>query len=276
MAKKKTQQYKDRKYNYPKGFTKYGKAKTGFMPAAQGARTFVTNNFEKIKSGSIPFDSLTQREKRVYRGKNNPTFENLYTYQGKSYYDPTRTLRKILDNDITNPELKGKRDLTNFLSPENFKDIFNQRYNPTKYADGSNSSFYDFIKDSKKEFYRDQSGTLLDVVTRLNKVKRSGRNIRVIESYYFNEKTKQLEPMPAPADYEGKINVTLKEFTGTEAIEAMRNFESRKLLDVINATKEGQQIQLQIVYLSTDYNPFTNTVTYNLNEVQVNNLKDTP
>ena len=78
MAKKKTQQYQDRKYNYPKGFTKYGKAKTGFMPAAQGARTFVTNNFDKIKSGSIPFDSLTQREKRVYRGKNNPTFENLY------------------------------------------------------------------------------------------------------------------------------------------------------------------------------------------------------
>jgi len=30
------------------------------------------------------------------------------------------------------------------------------------------------------------------------------------------------------------------------------------------------------VYLSTDYNPFTNTVTYNLNNVQVNNLKDTP
>jgi hypothetical protein len=273
MAKKKTPQYKDRKYNYPKGFTKYGKPKTGFMPASQGAKVFVTNNFDKIKSGAIPFDSLTQREKRVYRGKNNPTFENLYTYQGKTYYDPTRTLRKSLDND---PALKGKRDLTNFLNIDQFKGFFDKSLNPTKYADGSNSSFYDFIKDSKKEFYRDQSGTLLDVVTRLNKVKKSGRNIRVIESYYFNKKTKQLEPMPPPADYEGKINVTLKEFTGTEAIEAMRNFESRKLLEVINKTKEGQQIQLQIVYLSTDYNPFTNTVTYNLNEVQVNNLKDTP
>ena len=251
MAKKKTQQYQDRKYNYPKGFTKYGKAKTGFMPAAQGARTFVTNNFDKIKSGSIPFDSLTQREKRVYRGKNNPTFENLYKYGDKTYYDPTRTLRKILDNDITNPELKGKRDLTNFLTPENFKQIFDQRLNPTKYADGTNSTLFDFTKGDKKDFYRDQSGTLLDVVTRLNKIKRSGRNIRVI-------------------DTNGDIKL------GTEAIDAMRKFESDKLLEFMDKASEGERIQLQIVYLSTDYNPFTNTVTYNLNNVQVNDLNNTP
>ena len=251
MAKKKTPQYQDRKYNYPKGFTKYGKAKTGFMPAAQGARTFVTNNFDKIKSGSIPFDSLTQREKRVYRGKNNPTFENLYKYGDKTYYDPTRTLRKILDNDITNPELKGKRDLTNFLTPENFKQIFDQRLNPTKYADGTNSTLFDFTKGDKKEFYRDQSGTLLDVVTRLNKIKRSGRNIRVI-------------------DTNGEIKL------GTEAIDAMRKFESDKLLEFMDKASEGERIQLQIVYLSTDYNPFTNTVTYNLNNVQVNDLNNTP
>jgi hypothetical protein len=248
MAKKKTPQYKDRKYNYPKGFTKYGKSKTGFMPSAQGAKLFVTDNFDKIKSGSIPFDSLTQREKRVYRGKNNPTFENLYRYGDKSYYDPTRSLRKILDN---NPELKGKRDLTNFLKPEDFKNLFDQRLNPTKYADGTNSSFYDFKKGDKKQFYRDESGTLLDIVTKLNKIKRSGRNIRVI-------------------DTDGKI------YTGTQAIDTMRQYESDQLQKAIEAAKEGQQIQLQIVYLSTDYNPFTNTVTYNLNNVQVNNLKDTP
>jgi hypothetical protein len=248
MAKKKTPQYQDRKYNYPKGFTKYGKSKTGFMPAAQGAKVFVTNNFDQIKKGTIPFDSLTQREKRVYRGKNNPTFENLYRYGDKSYYDPTRSLRKILDN---NPELKGKRDLTNFLKPEDFKNLFDQRLNPTKYADGTNSSFYDFKKGDKKQFYRDESGTLLDIVTKLNKIKRSGRNIRVI-------------------DTDGKI------YTGTQAIDTMREFESDQLKKAIEAAKEGQQIQLQIVYLSTDYNPFTNTVTYNLNNVQVNNLKDTP
>ena len=248
MAKKKTQQYQDRKYNYPKGFTKYGKAKTGFMPAAQGARTFVTNNFDKIKSGSIPFDSLTQREKRVYRGKNNPTFENLYKYGDKTYYDPTRSLRKILDND---PNLKGKRDLTNFLKPDDFKNLFDQRLNPTKYADGTNSTLFDFKKGDKKGFYRDESGTLLDIVTKLNKIKRSGRNIRVI-------------------DTDGKI------YLGSQAIDVMREFESSKLLDAMKGAKDGDRIQLQIVYLSTDYNPFTNTVTYNLNNVQVNDLNNTP
>jgi hypothetical protein len=248
MAKKKTPQYQDRKYNYPKGFTKYGKSKTGFMPAAQGAKVFVTNNFDQIKKGVIPFDSLTQREKRVYRGKNNPTFENLYRYGDKTYYDPTRTLRKSLDND---PALKGKRDLTNLLKPEDFKNLFDQRLNPTKYADGTNSTFFDFKKGDKKQFYRDESGTLLDIVTKLNKIKKSGRNIRVI-------------------DTKGVIHL------GVKAIDVMRKFESDKLLEVTDAAKEGQQIQLQIVYLSTDYNPFTNTVTYNLNNVQVNNLKDTP
>lgn len=248
MAKKKTPQYQDRKYNYPKGYTKYGKTKTGFMPAAQGARTFVTNNFEQIKKGTIPFDSLTQREKRVYRGKNNPTFENLYRYGDKTYYDPTRSLRKILDND---PNLKGKRDLTNFLKPDDFKNLFDQRLNPTKYADGTNSTLFDFKKGDKKGFYRDESGTLLDIVTKLNKIKRSGRNIRVI-------------------DTDGKI------YLGSQAIDVMREFESSKLMEAMNAAKEGDRIQLQIVYLSTDYNPFTNTVTYNLNNVQVNDLNNTP
>ena len=248
MAKKKNPQYQDRKYNYPKGFTKYGKPKTGFMPASQGAKVFVTNNFDKIKSGSIPFDSLTQREKRVYRGKNNPTFENLYRYGDKSYYDPTRSLRKILDND---PNLKGKRDLTNFLKPEDFKNLFDQKLNPTKYADGTNSTLFDFKKGDKKGFYRDESGTLLDIVTKLNKIKRSGRNIRVI-------------------DTDGKI------YLGSQAIDVMREFESSKLMEAMDAAKEGDRIQLQIVYLSTDYNPFTNTVTYNLNNVQVNNLNNTP
>jgi len=248
MAKKKTPQYQDRKYNYPKGFTKYGKTKTGFMPAAQGAKVFVTNNFEQIKKGTIPFESLTQREKRVYRGKNNPTFENLYRYGDKSYYDPTRSLRKILDND---PNLKGKRDLTNFLKPEDFKNLFDQKLNPTKYADGTNSTLFDFKKGDKKGFYRDESGTLLDIVTKLNKIKRSGRNIRVI-------------------DTDGKI------YLGSQAIDVMREFESSKLMEAMNAAKEGDRIQLQIVYLSTDYNPFTNTVTYNLNNVQVNDLNNTP
>lgn len=249
MAKKKPSTgYKDRKYNYPKGFTEKGKKKTGFMPSKLGAKVFVNSNLDNIKKGIVKFESLTTREKRVYRGKTSNTFANTYQFGDKRYYDPTGTLRKILDNV---PALKDKRNLTNLLPAEDFKSLFDQRINPTKYADGSNSSFYKFKKGDKKEFYRDETGTMLDVVTKLSKLKGSGREIRVI-------------------DTDGKI------YTGTQAIEAMREFESMQLEKAKEGAKEGQLIQLQIVYLSTDYNPYTKTVTYNLNNVQINDLNQTP
>lgn len=258
MAKRKsTPQYKDRKYNYPKGFTKYGKAKTGFMPAAQGAKVFVEQNLEKIKKGQIPYDSLTTREKRVYRGKTSNTLANTFTFKDKRYYDPTGVLRKTLDNI---PALKGKRNLTNLLPENNFKDLFNQQINPTKgkikEKDRSkwlefSSSLYDFNKGEKKQFYRDESGSLMDIVTKLQKARKQGREVRVI-------------------DTDGSIK------TGVMAIDRMREFEAEKLKQFVDKAKPGQNIQLQIIYISTDWNPYTNTVTFNLNNVQVNNLNDTP
>lgn len=249
MAKKKPSTgYTDRKYNYPKGYTENGKKKTGFMPSKLGAKVFVSQNLDNIKKGVVKFENLTTREKRVYRGKTSNTFANTYQFGDKRYYDPTGTLRKILDNV---PALKDKRNLTNLLPAEDFKNLFNQRLNPTQYADGSNSSFYKFKKGDKKQFYRDETGTMLDVVTKLSKLKGSNREIRVI-------------------DTDGKI------YTGTQAIEAMREFESLRLEKAKENTKEGQLIQLQIVYLSTDYNPYTQTVTYNLNNVQINDLNTTP
>lgn len=258
MAKRKsTPQYKDRKYNYPKGFTKYGKAKTGFMPAAQGAKVFVEQNLEKIKKGQIPYDSLTTREKRVYRGKTSNTLANTFTFKDKRYYDPTGVLRKTLDNI---PALKGKRNLTNLLPENNFKDLFNQQINPTKgkikEKDRSkwlefSSSLYDFNKGEKKQFYRDESGSLMDIVTKLQKARKQGREVRVI-------------------DTDGSIK------TGVLAIDRMREFEAEKLKQFVDKAKPGQNIQLQIIYISTDWNPYTNTVTFNLNNVQVNNLNDTP
>lgn len=260
MAKKKPSTgYTDRKYNYPKGYTVDGKKKTGFMPSKLGAKVFVSQNLDNIKKGIVSFESLTTREKRVYRGKTSNTLANTYQFAGKRYYDPTGTLRKILDNV---PALKDKRNLTNLLPADKFKSYFDQRINPTtgkqklkdlgrsKWLQFS-SSLYDFAKGDKKQFYRDESGSLMDIVTKLSKAKKSGREIRVI-------------------DTDGKI------YTGTQAIEAMREFESLKLEKAKEDTKEGQQIQLQIVYLSTDYNPYTQTVTYNLNNVQVNDLNQTP
>lgn len=257
MAKKKSNQYRDRKYNYPKGFTKYGKAKTGFMPAAQGAKLFVQANLDKIKKGQIPFDSLTTREKRVFRGKNNQTFNNTYNFQGKNFYDPTGFLRKVLDNI---PTLKGKRNLTNLLSKKDFAKIFNKQISPAAGAQKDinqnkwlqlSSTFFDFVKGQKKNYYRDESGTLMDIVTKLHKARNKGREIRII-------------------DTDGKTK------TGAEALDRMRKFESEQLKKLTDQAAPGEKIQLQIVYLSTEWNPFTNTVTYNLNNVQVNNLNQTP
>ena len=258
MAKKKsTPKYIDRKYNYPKGYTQRGKKKTGFAPSKLGAKLFVEANLDKIKKGTLPFDSLTTREKRIFRGKQSNTFSNTFRFNDKNFYDPTGVLRKALDNI---PNLKGKRNLTNLLPEKDFKEFFDQRINPTKgklnEKDRSkwlefSSSLYDFNKGEKKQFYRDESGSLMDIVTKLQKSRKQGREIRII-------------------DTDGDIK------TGVDAIERMRSFEAEKVKEFEDKAKEGQNIQLQIIYISTDWNPFTNTVTYNLNDVQTNDLNQTP
>jgi hypothetical protein len=91
----------------------------------------------------------------------------------------------------------------------------------------------------------------MDIVTKLQKSRKQGREVRVI-------------------DTDGSIK------TGVDAIERMRSFEAEKVKQFTDAADEGDNIQLQIIYISTDWNPFTNTVTYNLNNVQVNDLNQTP
>ncbi len=249
MAKKIARYIDRRKYNYPKGYTVDGKAKTGFMPAKLGAKLFVTQNFAKIQKGDLPYTNLTTREKRVFRGKTSNTFANTFQFGKKRYYDPTGTIKTLLANQI--PELENKRNLTNLLPEKDFVDYFNKELNPTKYADGSNSTLFDFVKGDNKAYYRDRSGTSLDIATKLQKTRESGREIQV-------------------------IGLDGKKYTGTKAIEKMREYESEQLEKVKKETPDGQPIQLQIVYTSTSFNPYTNTITYNLNDTQVNDLNQTP
>lgn len=260
MAKKKksaARKYIDRKYNAPKGFTVKGQPKTGFIDAKLGAKLFVAANLDKIKKGTVTFESLTTREKRVYRGKTSNTFANTYKYEGKSYYDSTGVLRKVLDNI---PSLKDKRNLTDLLPRDEFNRLFDAELNPVKYADGSNSTFFNYKLGDKAKFYRDESGTMLDIVTRLKKASKN-RTIRII-------------------DTDGKS------YTGNQAIEKLREFESSALAKHVKDLEQaaeakgktaiGKKVQLQIVYLSTDFNPYKNRITYNLNNVQINDLNATP
>jgi hypothetical protein len=158
---------------------------------------------------------LLPGKKEFIEVKQSNTFANTYQFNDKRFYDPTGILRKLLDEI---PNLKGKRNLTNLLPEKDFKEFFDQRINPVppKAKKGEitkkdrdkwlqfSSSVYDFNKGDNKQFYRDESGSLMDIVTKLQKSRKQGREIRII-------------------DTDGSIK------TGVDAIERMRSFEAEKV-----------------------------------------------
>lgn len=242
---------KKRLYFYPKGFIdkKTGKKKTGFRPSKEGAKSFVKANFEDIRKGNLPYDNLTAQEKRIYRGLNNRSFENIYTFQGKRYYDPTGALRVALD---VTPDLRGKRNLTNLLDKDDFLRFFDvTRTTVEKIQEALNTSFYEFEKGSKKQFYRDKAGTLLDMVSRFKQFERQGFTIIVRDS-------------------EGN------DITGPMAIDYLRDLENDFLKDAKDRSKDGELIKLQIVYDQIEINPYRKTILVDSRKVLINDLTKTP
>lgn len=242
---------KRRLYFYPPGYIdkKSGKKKTGFRDAKTGARNFVKSNFDDIRSGNLPYDSLTQQEKRIYRGLNNKSFENVFSFQGKRYFDPTGALRFALDQD---PNLKGKRNLTNFFSEKDFRSLFDQNQTTTrKIQEALNTSFYEFDNGTKKQYYRDKAGTLLDMVSRLKQFEKQGFYVEVL-------------------DNNGNILI------GPDAIAYLRKFESDELQKLKAKAKPGEQIKLQIVYDEIQVNPYKKTILIDSRKAQKNNLAETP
>ena len=242
---------KKRLYHYPKGYIdkKTGKAKKGFMTQKAGARNFVKAFYDDIKSGNLPYDSLTRQEKQVYRGLNNRSFENIYQFGKERFYDPTGALRVALDND---PNLRGKRNLTNLLSEENFKSFFDNYQTTTqKIQDALNNSFYEFDKGSKKKFYRNKFGTLLDMVSKLKNFEKKGFEISVI-------------------DKNGKS------LFGAEAINYLREKENDELRKVQEKKKPGEKLKLQIVYPEIRINPYRKTISIDSRRAEVNDFENTP
>lgn len=240
---------KKRLYFYPKGFIdkKTGKKKTGFRPSKEGAKSFVKANFDDIRKGNLPYDNLTAQEKRIYRGLNNRSFENIYTFQGKRFYDPTGAMRFALDPI---PELRGKRNLTNLLSEKDFKSFFDKNKTTTKkIQEALNTSFYEFEKGSKKQYYRDKAGTLLDMVSRLKQLEKQGFKIEV-------------------------INEDRKILTGADAIAFLRTYESDKLQEAQADAKPGEQIKLQIVYNEIQINPYRKTILIDIKKAKPNPMTE--
>lgn len=168
---------RDRRYHYPKGYIdkRTGKPKTGFMKTSKGARLFVETNLKDITKGKIQFENLTPREKQVYKGLTSDKAVNTFLYDGKKYYDPTGVIRNTLDKTSIP---KGTKDLTNFLSKENFKTLF-KAFTPANKIDKLNVSFFEFNKGAKKERYRSNRGDLLDVASQLKKLEKQGYAISV-------------------------------------------------------------------------------------------------
>ena len=231
---------KDRKYNYPKGYIdkRTGKAKKGFMDPKQGARIFVKGNLDEIRKGNIPLESLTRREKAVYRGLTSNTAQNTYYYKGKQYYDPTGAVRAELNQD---PTTAGQRNLTNLLTQQDFEDIFNKFIAPGKKLDFFNVTQKEIV-DGKKLPYRTKGATNLDLSSRLAKMMRRGYEIMV----------------------DGK--------KGKDALEALRSFEMQSIDKALEGRKNGN---VQIFYKGAKINPKTKKIEIDTSEADVVDFDNT-
>lgn len=236
MAKK-----KDRLYHYPKGYIdpKTGKKKTGFMDRKSGARTYVRSNLEAIKKKELPFDSLTAREKAVYRGLVSNTSKNTVYYNGKQYYDPTGKLRSVLDQD---PATAGKRNLTNLLMEYEFRQIADRFLQPAGKNDLMNITQRKIV-DGKKLDYITRTATNLDMISRLTRLIKKG--------------------------YE--LNVNGKK--GMKALEALRKFEQKEIDKALKGKKNGN---VQIFYKGLKINPFDKKIKISTKDAETRNFDDTP
>ena len=168
---------RDRRYHYPKGFIdkRTGKPKTGFMKTAKGARLFVETNLKEITKGNVKFENLTPREKQVYKGLTNDRAVNTFKFNDQKYYDPTGVIRNTLDKTSLPKDVK---DLTNFLTKDQFKTLF-KPFTPANQIDKFNTSLFEFNKGAKKERFRSNRGDLLDVSSQLKKLEKQGYLISV-------------------------------------------------------------------------------------------------
>jgi len=210
------------------------------MPTKKGARVYVKGNLEAIKSGDIPYQSLTTREKQVFRGLTNPSQQNTFYFQGERTYDPSGTVRKILD---ANPITRGRQKLDNLITPDMAKTIFkSQLPSQAQKIDNWNVS-QKIFKGGKKLKYITRQGDNLDVIARLNRFLKQGYKIKV-------------------NDQEGK-----------SALEFLRKFENRAIQEKLKDRKSGN---VQVWYQDIKFNPDTKEISLDTKKTEVIDFDDTP
>jgi len=235
MTKKRKIQ--DRKYHYPKGFidSRTKKKKTGFMPASKGAKIFVKGNFDDIRKGNIPYDSLTTREKSVYRALVSDRNQNTFYFEGRRYFDPTGVIKSQLDKV---PRLRDTKNLTNILSKQQFENLFNTNLAPAKSRENLNVSFFEFNKGDKINKHRSNKGNLLDVISSLKKLEKQGFKI----------------------DVDG--------FEGKSGIVQLKDYEAFEIQKFIDKHKSDEPIKVEMLY-KMNINPVNKTVSINTNDTQI-------
>jgi hypothetical protein len=232
---------RDRRYHYPKGFIdkRTGKKKTGFMPTSKGARLFVKSNLDNISKGEIKYDTLTPREKQVYKALTSDKYTNTFQFEGQKYYDPTGVIRNTL-NKTSLP--KNVKDLTNFLTKDQFKTLF-KAFTPANKLDKLNTSLFEFNKGAKQERFRTNRGDLLDVSSQLKKLEKKGYLISV----------------------DGK--------SGRDAILYLKQWENQALEDQLEKSRikyeNGDPVKVQILH-KVNIDPFSKEIHINTKQTQVN------
>lgn len=231
---------RDRRYHYPKGFIdkRTGKPKTGFMKTTKGARLFVETNLKEITKGKIEFENLTPREKQVYKALTSDRAVNTFKYDGKNYYDPTGVIRNTL-NKTSIPQ--GTKDLSNFLTKDQFQNLF-KAFTPANKIDKLNVSFFEFNKGAKKERYRSNRGDLLDVASQLKKLEKQGYAISV----------------------DGR--------SGKEALLYLKKWENQAVDDQIKKSKldyqNGDPVKVEVLH-KVQIDPFSKEIYINTQDTKV-------
>lgn len=232
-------------YHYPKGYIdkKTGKPKTGFMSKKDGALIYVKGNIDNIKSGNIPYQSLSRQEKAIYRAAVSPVRQNTFYYKGKQLYDPTGYLRQVIDSF---PATKGRNNLNNLIDPKFWKTLTEGDIRPAQKMDLFNIS-QKRIKEGKKQKYYTREGTNLDIISRLNRYVQKGYNVEV----------------------NGK--------KGKQALEELRRFEADQIQKKLQ--QSGQKNgNIQIFYQDISFNPATKEIKIKADEnsTQTTDFTNTP
>ena len=155
------------------------------MPPDKGAKIFVKGNFDEIKKGNIPFTSLTDREKKIFKGLVSDRNQNTFYFEGKRYYDPTGSVRFRL-NQVE--RLRDVKKLDNLITRKRFNELFDTSYQPMQKKENLNFSVLQFKKGSvnvenprfnfknnlgQKIHYRTNKGNMLDVIFNLKQYERA-------------------------------------------------------------------------------------------------------